>query len=597
MARRGGDHLVVAAIDFGTTYSGYAYSFRDDIRKTPLKIYTNQQWTDPETNLTTFKTPTSILFDNNRKFKSFGFAAESDYKDLIEDEEQEGWRFFRRFKMSLYREMKTDQAGGEYGRPQRRLGRNLKLKDAQDKRMSAMDIFSAAIGFLKGHFLSALENSIKGAKEEDVHWVLTVPAIWSDAAKQFMREAAKQAHILDHQLTLALEPEAAAIYCKEIFIKTTAETGSSKGLSVFTPGEQFLLLDIGVDITCHEVMIDGTLKEIHPPTGGPWGGTVVDKAYFDFLQDLVGEDVWMYFMKEYQSDELELERMFEMKKRHLKEDAHTIIRVGLNLMQSYTNVRNCSLEEMLSAETSKYFGKVQVKKEKLKIQNSLIKEFFLDPINAIVEHLERLFRKRSMDHVSTILMVGGFAESELMKQKIESSFPGKDVIRPVDANLAVLKGAVLFGHSPGAICERASPRTYGIGISVPFNDGVHLPKTFHITEGRKMSTDIFQVLVKIGQPVIMGKTKVEHVCSPSNSNDTMATVEVYESTVESPRYTFDPTCRKLGELHVKIPDTSRGKARKIVVVMHFGFTELKVTATEEGTNNKAEIKFDCLSTS
>jgi len=29
-------------------------------------------------------------------------------------------------------------------------------------------------------------------KDTDYHWVLTVPAIWEDAAKQFMREAAEK---------------------------------------------------------------------------------------------------------------------------------------------------------------------------------------------------------------------------------------------------------------------------------------------------------------------------------------------------------------------------------------------------------------------
>ena len=35
------DRLIVAAIDFGTTYSGYAYSFYHDFREDPLRITTN----------------------------------------------------------------------------------------------------------------------------------------------------------------------------------------------------------------------------------------------------------------------------------------------------------------------------------------------------------------------------------------------------------------------------------------------------------------------------------------------------------------------------------------------------------------------------
>lgn len=36
------ERLQVAAIDFGTTYSGYAFSYRSDFLSDPLKIVTNQ---------------------------------------------------------------------------------------------------------------------------------------------------------------------------------------------------------------------------------------------------------------------------------------------------------------------------------------------------------------------------------------------------------------------------------------------------------------------------------------------------------------------------------------------------------------------------
>jgi len=36
------DRLQVAAIDFGTTYSGYALSFKADYKNDPLKVITNQ---------------------------------------------------------------------------------------------------------------------------------------------------------------------------------------------------------------------------------------------------------------------------------------------------------------------------------------------------------------------------------------------------------------------------------------------------------------------------------------------------------------------------------------------------------------------------
>lgn len=64
MAARRDEHLLAAAIDFGTTYSGYAYSFKDDFKKDPLRMYTNEQWIDEDTNLATFKS-------NGEKFHLF----------------------------------------------------------------------------------------------------------------------------------------------------------------------------------------------------------------------------------------------------------------------------------------------------------------------------------------------------------------------------------------------------------------------------------------------------------------------------------------------------------------------------------------------
>lgn len=57
----------------------------------------------------------------------------------------------------------------------------------------AFDVFSAAIKFLRDHLLEHLEERALGRVSwTDIQWVITVPAIWDDAAKQFMREAAEK---------------------------------------------------------------------------------------------------------------------------------------------------------------------------------------------------------------------------------------------------------------------------------------------------------------------------------------------------------------------------------------------------------------------
>jgi hypothetical protein len=56
-----------------------------------------------------------------------------------------------------------------------------------------LTIFTYALQYFKEHALRELSDQ-SGTRfvNEDVRWVITVPAIWKQSAKQFMREAAYQ---------------------------------------------------------------------------------------------------------------------------------------------------------------------------------------------------------------------------------------------------------------------------------------------------------------------------------------------------------------------------------------------------------------------
>jgi molecular chaperone DnaK (HSP70) len=103
MGKKKQDALVVVGIDFGTTYSGYGYSFRDEYNKDHSKIYSNSDWKSGD-GLVTTKTPTVILFDENGKFQSFGYEAEEAYTRLLEDGGADGYSYFSRFKMKLFQD-------------------------------------------------------------------------------------------------------------------------------------------------------------------------------------------------------------------------------------------------------------------------------------------------------------------------------------------------------------------------------------------------------------------------------------------------------------------------------------------------------------
>jgi molecular chaperone DnaK (HSP70) len=72
------------------------------------------------------------------------------------------------------------------------------IEDETGKKLTAIQVFSLAIENLMKDVLDTLNNQVDSRiYVSDIHWVLTVPAIWNDAAKQFMREAAQKVLLLE----------------------------------------------------------------------------------------------------------------------------------------------------------------------------------------------------------------------------------------------------------------------------------------------------------------------------------------------------------------------------------------------------------------
>lgn len=54
-----------------------------------------------------------------------------------------------------------------------------------------MTVFSLSIKYFKERLLRQLDKSKDHCSDEDIRWVLTVPAIWGEQAKQLMQESAE----------------------------------------------------------------------------------------------------------------------------------------------------------------------------------------------------------------------------------------------------------------------------------------------------------------------------------------------------------------------------------------------------------------------
>ncbi len=92
------DSVLYIAIDFGTSYSGYAFSFQTKQLQDQIRI---PSW-GTKYGQKTFKTPTCILFDEDQKFLEFGYDAMVKYTRLTKKLQAKKQYLFEHFKMELY---------------------------------------------------------------------------------------------------------------------------------------------------------------------------------------------------------------------------------------------------------------------------------------------------------------------------------------------------------------------------------------------------------------------------------------------------------------------------------------------------------------
>ncbi|CAG2224049.1 unnamed protein product [Mytilus edulis] len=493
---------VVAAIDFGTTYSGFAFSHK---RKN-AKIITKQWQSTSGTGLESFKTPTSILLDPENTFCAFGYEAEEKYDNLSSTGDHGRWHFFKHFKMELH--------SSEI------LKRETIIEDVLGNTMAAFDIFTHSIRYLKQQAEHLMREQGIDVGKENISWVITVPAIWTDSAKQFMREAAEKASIPADKLTLALEPEVASIY---IGAQNLEKSKGGSELVKSAPGSRFMVVDIGggtVDITVMETVTEQKFKQISLSSGGPHGGKKVNENIIQYLTSLVGENVMDAFRLKSTYDYQQLSKDIELSKRNWKTGEFLKLSLPMTLVESFASKNKTNLSEHLKSK-----------------------------------------------HGNTIIV-------------------------PNEAGLAVLKGAVLYGHDPSCVVTRKCDRTYGTLVYRAFLAD-DLPAKWMRHGGSFLCKDAFNKLVEIGESITLNE-KRSTVMQPLRADMSKMSVKLYGSTDPNPRYVTDKSCTYLGKILIDIPEQYRSCDEDVIVSMTFGQTEIVVEGKSQHSEHVVTTKLDFL---
>ncbi|XP_077960772.1 heat shock 70 kDa protein 12A isoform X4 [Gasterosteus aculeatus] len=592
----GPSFVVVVAIDFGTTSSGYAYAFT----KEPECIHTMRRWEGGDPGVSNQKTPTTILLTPDRKFHSFGYAARDFYHDLDPSESKQ-WLYLEKFKMKLHTTAN--------------LSIDTDLHAANGKRVKALDIFAYALAFFKEQALKELSDQT-GIEfdNNDVRWVITVPAIWKMPAKQFMREAAYKSGLVSRenpeQLIIALEPEAASIYCRKLRLHQmvdlgtlTTQNGCSPTDNVgsgMTQGDRYVVVDCGggtVDLTVHQIRLpEGHLKELYKASGGPYGSLGIDYAFEKLLCKIFGQDFIDQFKIKRPAAWVDLMIAFESRKRAAAPDRTNPLNINLpfSFIDYYKKFRGHSVEHALRKSNVDFVK--WSSQGMLRMSPEAMNSLFKPTIDHIIQHLTELFEKPEVSDIKFLFLVGGFAESPLLQQAVQDMLQGRSrIIIPHDVGLTILKGAVLFGLDPTIIKVRRSPLTYGVGVLNRFVEGKHPPEKLLVKDGTRWCTDVFDTFIAADQSVALGEM-VKRSYTPAKPSQQVIVIHVYCSEKEKAGFISEPGVRKCGTLRLDVSGTeSTAPRREIQTLMQFGDTEIRAMAVDVSTGRTVKASIDFLS--
>ena len=567
----------VIAIDFGTGESGYAIvaNSSNPNSKPIIEVFNPCDDNDQ-------KTSTAILFDNNKNFLDFGSNAIRKYAEIVDNGNTA--LLFQNYKISLYH--MQSEANSMDGRS-----------------MPLITVISETLKYISNCALNKLSEQVgETLHKEKIRWILTVPALWNEEHKLFMRKAAVKAGIINEEnsfnLLLCLEPEGASIQVRE-----DSEEALKKQI---TKGSIIVVLDCGggtVDITINKMLCEPDEKflsnEVISSTGGcEWGSKYVDTNFENFLKEFLGEKLFAVYQKN-ASMKIDILDAFEILKKKFNPESvkHSRLQLsylGENLTPEILKnlVNNYNL---LHTDT-----KISQRGSSgIDLSNELMISFFKPLVDKIINKVKELLeetKQKAGYYPKFIFLVGGFGESPYLRQKIKKEFESNEliVLIPKRPLVSVVRGACMFGLNPFSITSRIAKKTYGISTLGIFDEKKHPLNKKVMIDGEAFCENIFDTFVLKDDSVSVNQEIVKTYC-PVRGAQTIMKIILYYTDKREVNYIDEEGVHKFGELIVNIGEKDQGIEDKLVTVTFlFGNTQIYIIAKNKNTGDvkKCEFKFD-----
>lgn len=348
-----------------------------------------------------------------------------------------------------------------------------------------------------------------------------------------------------------------------------------------------IILGGTADITVHEKLLGGRLKELCRATGGDCGGTSVDAEFIQFMIKIVGAPILKIMKQEYLESYIDLIRDFESKKRMINPDTKKVTMLIPIATLNKLCERHLDKSFQSVIASSSYSESIVTRNDKLRIDASVLRNLFDKTIASIILLIKEILQMESATSLNKIILVGGFSNCVLVQEAVRREFPNCRVIIPFEPGVSVLQGAVLFGHKSDVISSRISRFTYGISFNPKFDPAIHDEKYRFLSDGVWRCKNAFDKILEKDSVIPIGT--VIHRKYNTKINVNKIWLKLFASEHHNPVYTADDDCFSLGNIGIDVSDSSRCQVLEVGFI--FGNTELSLTVIEAATGNKCMAQF------
>ena len=398
-------------------------------------------------------------------------------------------------------------------------------------------------------------------------------------------------------LIIALEPECAALHIR-----------SQKDRHVAFKCLQYGVVDCGggtVDIAYHglDKCEDGrfVVKELAPPSGGPYGGMLVDEEFEKLLEPVFGEQLEQPFFEQlklrYPTAWLNFQKQLDERKTVVdKKEDHDAVWFDITMQFSRACTQITGRDAFSLLTDSRIDGITLSTSDQMQVRADLIKALYRPSVDAICKCLNEDLTKPPLSKVSALYMVGSFSKSQYLiqsvRRKTRVNVPPEHIINPPDSSVAIVKGAVMYGINPSIVQERVAARSYGFCKYIRFDSSMH-PKSKAVYHNKvKMCKDIYDEFLECGQKVRnSGMPVITRSYFPVEPNQLRMIIKVY-SAPKAVKYVDDRGSEHMASIMVEMPDITGGMNRKVFVVIEFDGPEIHVVAKDENTGKCYDVSLD-----